>query len=186
MLPGMYHRLRTHPFAGKVAKYALGSVFALLTSVVVFGLLYVMGVGTTADSIAAFLAGAVPNWILNRRWAWEITGRVEVAREVIGYLIVSVVALVASSIGTGLAQAWVKSNVAPGHGIRVVLVTGAYVVVQAILFVAKFLVYEHWVFAGRSRIRATVRSRGRAMRTRGQAIRSRREVVSATQADRTP
>lgn len=187
MLPGMYGRLRDNPFAGKVTKYALGSVFALVTSVIVFGVLYVMGVGTTADSIAAFVAGAVPNWILNRRWAWEMTGKVEVAREVVGYLIVSVVALVASSLGTGLAQSWVKHTVAPGHGIRVVLVTGAYVLVQAILFVAKFLVYEHWVFAGRSRIRAAVRSRGQAMRTRGQAVRSRREVVSAAaSADHTP
>lgn len=179
MLPAVYHRLRSHPAAAKVTKYALGSVFALITSIVVFALLYVLHVGTTADSILAFVAGAVPNWVLNRRWAWEKTGRVEVAREVIGYVIVSVIALVASSYGTGAMQSWVKANVAEGHGLRVILVTGAYVFVQAVLFVAKYLVYEHWVFAGRSRFRAAIRSRG-------QAIRARRQVAVAARAERTP
>jgi putative flippase GtrA len=187
MLPGVYHRLRAHPAAAKVTKYVVGSVVALVTSIVVFAVLYVMGVGTTVDSIITFIAGAIPNWVLNRRWAWERTGKVEVAREVIGYVLVSIVALIASSVGTGLAQGWVEDNVAPGHGIRVVLVTGAYVLVQAILFVAKFLVYEHWVFAGRSRLRAAMRTRGQAIRTRGQAARTRREVVAAARgADRTP
>jgi putative flippase GtrA len=175
----VYHRLRSHPSAAKVTKYAVGSVLALVTSIVVFALLYVLGVGTTADSILAFVAGAVPNWVLNRRWAWEKTGRVEFVREVIGYVIVSVVALVASSAGTGWTQSWVKDHVAAHHGYRVVLVTGAYVLVQAILFVAKYLIYEHWVFAGRSRFRA-------ALRSRSQALRSRRGVLVAPHAGRAP
>ncbi|MFL5845035.1 MAG: GtrA family protein [Solirubrobacteraceae bacterium] len=167
-----YRQLRASAWARKIAKYAVGSVFALLTSVIVFAALYVLGVGTTVDSIAAFVAGAVPNWILNRRWAWEMEGPVEVAREVVGYTIVSLVALVASSAGTGWTQHWVVRHVDPHHGIRVALVTGAYVAVQAILFVAKFLVYEHWVFAGRSRVRA--------------ALRSRHQVWTAARANRTP
>jgi hypothetical protein len=62
--------------------------------------------------------------------------------------------------------------VAPGHGIRVILVTGAYVFVQAVLFVVKFLVYDKWVFSGQSRLRA--------------AVRSRHQVWSAARANRTP
>lgn len=165
-------RLRASPYAAKVTRYALGSVLALVTSVVVFAILYVIGVGTTPDSIAAFVAGAVPNWILNRRWAWEMTDRVDVVREVVGYTIVSVVALVASSAGTGWMQSWVKAHVAAHHGYRVILVTGAYVLVQALLFAAKFVVYDRWVFTGRSRFRA--------------ALRSRRQVWTAARANRTP
>jgi putative flippase GtrA len=165
-------RLRESPFAGKVTKYAVGSVLALVTSIVVFALLYVADINTTIDSIAAFVAGAVPNWILNRRWAWERTGQVEVAREVIGYVVVSLLALAASSAGTGAMQSWVKANVAPHHGIRVILVTGAYVFVQVALFVVKFVIYDRWVFAGRSRFRA--------------ALRSRHQVWIAARANRTP
>jgi len=153
-----YSRVCASEFAGKITRYAVGSVIALATSVVVFALLYVIGVGTTVDSVAAFLAGAVPNWILNRRWAWEVTGRVEVAREVVGYVLVSVLALIAASAATGWSQGQVRS-IPADHGFRVALVTFSYVAVQAILFVAKFLVYEHWVFAGRSRLGVALRSR---------------------------
>jgi putative flippase GtrA len=165
-------RIVRSPLAGKLTRYLLGSVIALLTSIVTFGVLYVMGVGTTIDSVAAFVAGAVPNWILNRKWAWRIDGRVEVAREVIGYVIVSLLVLVSSSAATGWTQAWVKHHVAAHHGYRVVLVTGAYVLVQALFFGVKFVVYDRWVFAGRSRLRA--------------AVRSRHQVWIAARANRTP
>lgn len=154
----------------KVARYAVGSVIALLTSVVVFAVMLDAGFGTTIDSIAAFVAGAVPNWILNRRWAWERTDRVDVGREVIGYIAISVVSLVASSAGTGAAQHWVRLHV--HQGFRVVLVTAAYVLVQALLFAGKFLIYERWVFTGRSRFRA--------------ALRSRHQVWVTARANRTP
>jgi putative flippase GtrA len=167
----LINRLRESALARKITKYAIGSVIALATSVVVFAVLYVMHVSTTWCSIAAFIAGAVPNWVLNRRWAWKVRGRVNFWREVFAYVIISVLVLVASSAATG----WMSDQVdgiAPGHGIRVVLVTAAYVAVQAFFFAAKFVVYEHWVFAGRSRLRA--------------ALRSRHQVWTAARANRTP
>ncbi len=165
-------RMRESKFTAKITRYAIGSVVALLTSVVVFALLYVIDANTTLDSVAAFVAGAVPNWVLNRKWAWEMTGQIEIAREVIGYTVVSLIALAASSFGTGLMQDFVRAHVTPGHGIRVVLVTGAYVLVQMLLFVVKFVIYDRWVFTGRSRFRA--------------ALRSRHQVWTAARANRTP
>jgi putative flippase GtrA len=171
VLVDRFHALRRSALGGRVTRYALGSVVALVTSIVVFAVLYVLGVGTTADSIAAFAAGAIPNWILNRRWAWKVRGRVALGREIIGYIFVSLLALVFSSAATGWTQHEVSSL--PAHqGIRVTLVTASYVAVQAILFVAKFIAYEHWIFYGRSRVRA--------------ALRSRRQVWSAARANRTP
>jgi putative flippase GtrA len=167
----LIRRARDSAFARKIARYAIGSVIALLTSVVVFAVLYVLGVGTTACSIAAFLAGAIPNWILNRRWAWKISGQVAFLREIVGYIAISLLALVGSSAATGWTQSQVQT-IPAHHGIRVILVTASYVAVQAILFGAKFVVYEHWVFAGRSRLRA--------------AVRSRHQVWTAARANRTP
>jgi putative flippase GtrA len=179
----LYARVREHAlarrfsrstFTAKVTKYAIGSVIALATSIVVFALMYVAlgGRHTTICSIGAFVAGAVPNWVLNRRWAWKMEGQIEFLREIVAYIAISGVVLVASSIGTGLMQNWVLHHVAPGDGLRALLVTGAYVFVQAVLFVGKFLVYEHWVFAGKSRLRA--------------AVRSRHQVWTAARANRTP
>jgi putative flippase GtrA len=162
--------VQTSRWFRKIARYTIGSVVALTTSVIVFAVLLDAGFGTAICSIVAFVAGAVPNWILNRRWAWQRTGRVEFGREVVGYVVVSVVALVASSAATGAVQHWVRHNV--DHGFRLLLVTGTYVLVQAALFVGKFLVYERWVFADGSRVRA--------------ALRSRHQVWVTARANRTP
>src|SRR5579875_2348590 len=144
----VYTRVRAHPlaqrlgqsaFAAKVTKYAIGSVIALVTSVVVFAVMYWMGVNTTVDSVVAFAAGAVPNWVLNRRWAWRITGRADFMREIVAYIAISLIVLAASSWATGATHDWVDKHVSPGAGVRVILVTGAYVLVQALLFVAKFV-----------------------------------------------
>jgi putative flippase GtrA len=167
----LIRRARESAFAHKIARYAIGSVIALATSVIVFAVLYVLGVGTTACSIAAFVAGAIPNWILNRRWAWRIRGQVAFLREIVGYLAISLLALVGAAAATGWTQSQVQ-NIPAHHGIRVILVTASYVAVQAILFGAKFVVYEHWVFSGRSRLRA--------------AVRSRHQVWTAARANRTP
>jgi putative flippase GtrA len=166
-------RFSRSAFAKKVTKYAIGSVIALATSIVVFALMYVILNGhTTLDSIVAFIAGAIPNWVLNRRWAWKIKGEVAFLREIVAYIAISGVVLVASSLGTGAMQSWVKGHVTPHHGVRVILVTGAYVFVQAVLFVVKFVIYEKWVFSGQSRLRA--------------AVRSRHQVWTAARANRTP
>jgi putative flippase GtrA len=164
-------RFSRSAFAAKVTKYAIGSVIALLTSIVAFALLYVTIGNTTVCSIGAFLAGAIPNWILNRRWAWKIKGQVSWMREVLAYTVISLLVLVASAAVTGWTNDQIQS-IPAGHGIRVILVTASYVFVQAVFFVMKFLVYEHWVFAGRSRLRA--------------AVRSRRQVWTAARANRTP
>ena len=174
MFSALFVRWRASALATKITRYAIGSVIALVTSIIVFALMYVIlgGAHTTICSIAAFVAGAVPNWVLNRRWAWKLDGQVEFLREIVAYIAISGVVLVASSVSTGAMQSWVKHHVTPHHGIRVILVTGAYVFVQAVLFAAKFVVYERWVFAGRSRLRA--------------AVRSRHQVWIAARANRTP
>ena len=151
--------LRSH-FGLKVTRYAIGSVVALATSTVVFALMLHAGVGTTVDTVGAFIAGAVPNWILNRRWAWQRSEhKLDVGREVVGYTAVSAISLLAASAGTGWTHSWVDHHVGRDGDIRVLLVTGAYVLVQAILFLGKFVVYDRWVFTGESRFRAAIRAR---------------------------
>jgi putative flippase GtrA len=154
----LYRRLTQSKFAIKVTRYAIGSVIALLTSVIVFALLLAAGVGTTLDSILAFVAGAVPNWILNRRWAWQRTGEMDVSREIVGYTAISVVSLAASSVGTGWTDMLVRQHFADQHGLRVALVTLSYVVVQGLLFAAKFVAYDRWVFTDGGRVRVALRA----------------------------
>ena len=164
-------RVTQSPLRARITRYTLGSMVAAATSAVVFAVFYVMGFGTTTCSVVAFIAGAIPNWILNRRWAWRIEGRVAFGREIVAYVIVSMVTLFITSEATGWTQNQVQ-NIPAHHGIRVLLVTASYLAVFAILFAARFAVYEVWIFSGRSRIRA--------------AFRSRTQVRSAARANRTP
>ena len=147
----------------RFTKYALGSVVAFMASNVVFALFYVLSASTTACSVAGFVAGAIPNWILNRRWAWQQQGRPP-ARQVIGYIGVSVVVLVTTSAVTGWTNAQVQS-LPQGHGLRLLIVTASYVAVTIVLFVAKFAIYDYWVFSDRSRVRAAFRSLRQVPRT---------------------
>ena len=73
---------------------------AASTSAIVFPILYVLGASTTACSIAAFVAGAIPNWTLNRRWTWKVEGRVAFGREIIAYVVISGSTLVVLSLAT--------------------------------------------------------------------------------------
>jgi putative flippase GtrA len=181
MASSIYERASSHAlvqrfsrtaWAAKITKYAIGSVVALLTSVVVFAIMDWLGIRTGIDSAAAFIAGAIPNWVLNRKWAWRMEGRVEWMREILAYTVISVLVWAASTWATGHTQNWAKTHLSAGSGLRVLVTTGAYVVVQAVFFVVKFVIYDKWVFAGRSRIRA--------------ALRSRHQVWSAARANRTP
>jgi putative flippase GtrA len=169
---GPAQKLARSPYAAKVTKYAIGSVVALVTSVIVFAVMDWAGINTTIDSIVAFIAGAAPNWVLNRKWAWKMEARVEWMREIVAYIAISVVVLIATSAATGWTHDWARDHIAAGSGLRVIVTTAAYVLVQAVMFVAKFLVYDKWVFGGKSRLRA--------------ALRSRRQVWTAARANRTP
>ncbi len=164
-------RVTQSPLRARMTRYTLGSMVAAATSAIVFAALYVMGFGTTACSVVAFIAGAIPNWILNRRWAWKVEGRVAFGREIVAYVLVSGVTLFITAEATGWTQRHVQ-NIPAHHGIRVLLVTASYLAVFAILFAARFAVYEVWIFSGRSRIRA--------------GLRSRIQVRSAARANRTP
>lgn len=164
-------RFRYSALGRRIARYTAGSVVAAVTSAIVFAVLYVLGLGTTWCSIAAFTAGAVPNWILNRRWAWQVKGKIAFGREIVAYIVVSALTLLATTESTAFTQRQVQSLPAH-HGIRVLLVTASYLAVFAVLFAARFVVYEFWIFSGRSRVRA--------------AFRSRRQVWSAARANRMP
>jgi putative flippase GtrA len=177
----LYVRLRSLPlaqrfsrsaFAAKVTKYAIGSAVALTTSVIVFAVMDWMGIRTGICSAAAFIAGAIPNWILNRKWAWKLEGRAEFMREIFAYTVISVLVWAASTWATGNTQDWANNHIPKGTGLVVIVTTAAYVFVQAVFFGVKFVIYDKWVFAGRSRLRA--------------AVRSRHQVWSAARANRTP
>ncbi len=166
-----FRRLRASAVGARLTRYTIGSIVAFSTSAVVFPLLYVAGLSTTACSVLAFVAGAVPNWVLNRRWAWKIRGRVNFWREIVAYVVISLTQLAATSASTAWMNHHVQS-IPAGDGLRALLVDASYLVVFVVFFAAKFAVYELWIFSDRSGLRA--------------AVRSRHQVWTVARANRTP
>jgi putative flippase GtrA len=166
-----YAAVRRFVTERRAARFAIASLIAAGTSAIVFPILYVLGASTTACSIAAFVAGAVPNWTINRRWTWKVEGRVAFGREVLAYVLISGSTLVILSLVTGWAHHHVQ-GIPAGHGIRVLLVTASYFGTLVILYGVRFFLYHHWIFSGQSRVRA--------------ALRSRHQVWTAARANRTP
>ena len=152
----------------KIWRYTAGSVIAAATSAIVFALTYAAGLGTAPANVVAFIAGALPNWVLNRSWAWQRRGRVRIGREVLLYAVVSAISLLASWAATRWTDRHVPA-VTSDHLARVVLVAGAYVATYGVLFLLKYLVYELVVFAGD-----------------GPRPRSRHQVSSTTRPNRRP
>jgi putative flippase GtrA len=138
------------PFSAKMTKYALSSAIAFSLSNITFAIGYALGWGTTVPSVLAFFAAAIPNWIMNRRWAWQQTGRAP-RKQIISYASVSAIVLVVTAWSTGAVNHWIRwdLHVSNGHGLRLLIVTAAFVVINVVLFFAKFAVYEFLIFPGR-------------------------------------
>ncbi|MDQ1377401.1 MAG: hypothetical protein QOE15_1574, partial [Acidimicrobiaceae bacterium] len=72
----MLGRGRSSRLGVRFGRYTLGSVVAVVSSEVAFVICFGSGLlGTTASSAVAFVAGAIPNYVLNRSWAWGRRGR---------------------------------------------------------------------------------------------------------------
>ena len=134
------------PAARKLLRYFTGSVVATLCSelcfVVVYGLL---GAGTTWSSVISWLAGAIPNFWLNRTWAWQRKGRPSLRSEVLPYAAIILVTLLLATVMTHLADAWLHDQ-GVSHSVRVAVVAavflGTYVAVFALRFVLLDRLFE--------------------------------------------
>jgi len=176
--------------AGRATRSLIGSVVATVVSEITFAACYgTATLGTTASSAAAFVAGAIPNYVLNRSWAWRRTGRVRVWREVVLYIIVSLISFGASAVATGLT-AHAARHMTP-HALKVATVSAAYLATYAVLFGAKFAAYEFVIFgapddaAGSGGAPDDAAGIGGAP-DGGRSRRSRHQVAITTRANRAP
>lgn len=128
--------------SGKVLRYAGGSVVATVCSQATFLLVYGPLHATPAvSSTLAWLAGAVPNYWMNRRWTWRSTGRPSLRREVVPYVAIVLGTLLVAILATS-AGAHALAGTTLSHAARTVIVTGIYFAVYAVMFVFRFLLFD--------------------------------------------
>jgi len=138
--------LRGSPLARRFAGYSLGSVVATITSEAAFVAAYAWGhTGTLGASACGFVGGAVPNYILNRRWAWRDRAGHDRRREATLYACVALLSFVTSAAVTHWAEGGAR-HLTGDHATRTALIALAYLAVSGVFFVAKFVAFDRLVF----------------------------------------
>jgi putative flippase GtrA len=126
----------------KLLRYLGSSVVATVCTELTFVLLYgPLHIGTTSASLWAWLAGAVPNYWLNRRWAWRRTGRPSLRTEVLPYVTIVLLTLVLATGTTHLLDTWLQ-HLGTKASLRVSLVAIAYLGVYVVMFALRFVLLD--------------------------------------------
>ncbi|HZX09001.1 GtrA family protein [Kribbella sp.] len=121
------------------AKYSASSVVATVVSQLAFALCYWFGAPALVATLVAWLAGAVPNYVLNRRYTWGRSG------QKLPYTIIVIGSAVTAALVTSLTDHLVQPI--ESHAWKTLLVTGSYFGTYAVLFIVKFVLFDRLVFA---------------------------------------
>lgn len=141
-------------------RFAVGSAVAFGCSELTFLLLYgALGASAALSGGVAFLAGAVPNFLLQRYWTWKRSGRIALRGELLPYLmVIALNGLLATGVTAG-----VERLLAPAlqhHGSRTALLAITFAGAYVLLYVLKFVLLDRLVFgADTARARRDERSR---------------------------
>ncbi|HEV2640801.1 MAG TPA: GtrA family protein [Actinocrinis sp.] len=134
---------------GTFLRYAAGSVVAFgCSEMVLIGSYTLFGAGARLAAVLAWLAGAVPNYVLNRRWAWRERGRAAFLRETLPYWAITLGTAAFAVGATSLADGWVHRSVA-GRGEQSLLFGAVYFLAYGVVFVVKFVLFDKLVFGRR-------------------------------------
>lgn len=129
-------------------RYAAASIIAGVLSQLVFLVTYWFGALPAVASVVAFVAGAVPNYLMNRRWAWQRSDKPDPVRETLPYAVIIIVTALTAILVTTLADEWVVGHV-DSHTWQVILVGAAFLGTYGVMFVLKFLLFDRLIFARR-------------------------------------
>jgi putative flippase GtrA len=140
----------------RITGYSAGSAVAIIISEAGFAGAYGWGhSGTTIASAVGFLGGAVPNYILNRRWAWRDRRGRDRRSEIVMYMTVAIATFVVSALVTHSAEGAAR-HLTADRSLQVALVTAAFLAVSAVFFVVKFVIYETLVFTKKAESEETM------------------------------
>lgn len=123
-------------------RYSIASLLATAISQVVLLVMYWMWeTGAMTASTIAFLAGAVPHFLLIRRWAWGNKGTAGRRTEIVAYVVVTA-AGGALSIGITTVFDWLLDPLVTDRGWRTMGLVLAYLASGAPVFLLKFFALD--------------------------------------------
>ena len=126
----------------RLTTYTAGSAIAAgcseLALVVCYG---VLDLAPAVSSTIAWVAGAVPNYWLNRSWTWQRRGRPSLRREVLPYVAIILATLVLAALVTKGVDGWLRDADVSGTA-RTLAVAAAFLGVYVIMFVVRYLLLD--------------------------------------------
>lgn len=126
----------------KVARYTTGSVVAAGCSEAAFLLLYgAFGATPAVASVVGWLAGAVPNYWLNRTWTWRRRGRPSLRHELVPYIAIVLGTVALATVATTVVHRALEGAGVAGE-VRLLGVGGTFLAVYAAVFLLRFYLLD--------------------------------------------
>jgi putative flippase GtrA len=146
-------RLTRSRLARLFTRFAAGTLVSTACSQLAFVLLYgILDASAAVSGAVAFLAGAIPNFLIHRFWTWRRSGPVGMRRELLPYLaVITVSGLVAIGITTGVDR--LVGGTIADHTMHTAVLAMAFNLSYLPLFVLKFAVLDRLVFGCEERAR---------------------------------
>jgi putative flippase GtrA len=140
--------LRTNA-GNRFLRFLPASATAVITSQAVLAILTgPVNLGGFTSGVLASMAAAAVSYLLSR-WAWERKGRPDLLRETLPFWVISITVWVILGLTTHLAKTWAISE-GLHHLDKHLVVNGAYLIMNCVTFVMRFLIFHHVLFANRA------------------------------------
>jgi putative flippase GtrA len=137
----------------RVGRFAVASVVATVVTELSFVALYSADLaGAEVAGVIAFIAGAVPKFVLSRWWVWRRPGTPSLLGEVLPYGLVAAGTGLAAGLITGLAERVIEQQV-ESRPWQVGLVGAAFLATMVALFAVRYVLFDRLVFNDGSRTR---------------------------------
>ncbi len=117
---------------------AVSVVGIVVTQLLLFGAHGVAGLAPILANTIAVSVAAIPVFLLNRAWVWQLTGKGSFRREVVPFWGFTLAGLVLSTLAVAAVSSVTTSSLA---------VSAANIGAFGVLWVAKFFVLDEVVFA---------------------------------------
>ena len=136
-----------NPETRKVFKYSMVSVVSLVVTLGVVSICVgLLKWNEVASQFTASVAGAIPSYYLNRMWVWGKSGKSHMRKEVIPFWIMFAVGL-AFATGAVSLSTHLTANVS--HRVHTLIVTSSSFGAYGILWIAKYAIFNKFLFAHR-------------------------------------
>lgn len=144
-IPDVIEKLRG-PTGRKLFRYSTASVVAVIVSEVLLVLFNgVVGLSAPVSSTLATAIAAVPNYEMNRKWAWGKTGKSHLWKEVIPFWALAFLGWGISTISVALMESYAKHHHF-SHFLSTTTVAIVYIAAFGVLWVAKFIIFNRFLF----------------------------------------